>query len=496
MDFENLQIEVPNISCDELPQNYGVKVYEKKYHNKASFVIGFDPNSEEAENQRKKREQRFGTKYLDSNLQSINLQNKKLTLNKLGTFDEINLENILWPSVPKDINNEIRQDAILLYGVNNMSTKDVFNYFHLYGPENLEWIDDFSCNVVWENESLVVKAIESMSKTYIMLRQLKKIAGVQNEQVVIKEEPNDEIFKDAVLVDDDEYDPKDVWRIARPYGGDQLFMRYATIRDKKLPRAAERSEYYLKYGRNSFTKKSGLGILSKSRKRKLESMKALAEQRFKDNTPDVKIIDLADLKQEGIVEKIETDYIEPVVKRLNYHSKEDSNNTNSSMVADLVEIESRGGKKLNSVKDRLGQPISENSSQKSSIGHQKKHIYERLGNRNSYAEKDARHDINFSRRKRGDIAGNDSDDDEQSRFDSNEDYEEDNIRNKDKHFEMRTSQKPDNRNRLNPNNITDLRNKIKKSSKLPSHKEQDDEKLNLFIVIKQEPEDTEMEFEF
>ena len=29
-----------------------------------------------------------------------------------------------------------------------MSTKDVFNYFNLYGPENLEWIDDYSCEIL------------------------------------------------------------------------------------------------------------------------------------------------------------------------------------------------------------------------------------------------------------------------------------------------------------------------------------------------------------
>ena len=54
-------------------------------------------------------------------------------------------------------------------------------------------------------------------------------SGLPDKQVIIKEEPDDEVLNDAVLVEDDEYDPKDVWRIARPYHGDQLFMRHATI---------------------------------------------------------------------------------------------------------------------------------------------------------------------------------------------------------------------------------------------------------------------------
>lgn len=38
-----------------------------------------------------------------------------------------------------------RLDAIHLYGVDNMSTKDIFLYFDNYGPGSVEWIDDASC---------------------------------------------------------------------------------------------------------------------------------------------------------------------------------------------------------------------------------------------------------------------------------------------------------------------------------------------------------------
>ena len=42
----------------------------------------------------------------------------------------------------------MRGEAILLYGTNKMSTKDVLGYFALYGPSYLEWIDDASCNLL------------------------------------------------------------------------------------------------------------------------------------------------------------------------------------------------------------------------------------------------------------------------------------------------------------------------------------------------------------
>ena len=40
---------------------------------------------------------------------------------------------------------EVRPDAILLFGVNEMSTKDVFDYFQDYMPGSIEWVDDISC---------------------------------------------------------------------------------------------------------------------------------------------------------------------------------------------------------------------------------------------------------------------------------------------------------------------------------------------------------------
>ena len=33
----------------------------------------------------------------------------------------------------------------MLRGVDDMSTQDIFKYFHKYPPRNLEWIDDTSC---------------------------------------------------------------------------------------------------------------------------------------------------------------------------------------------------------------------------------------------------------------------------------------------------------------------------------------------------------------
>ena len=43
-------------------------------------------------------------------------------------------------------------DAVHLYGVDHMTTNECMGYFHEYGPVFVEWINDSSCNVVFNDE--------------------------------------------------------------------------------------------------------------------------------------------------------------------------------------------------------------------------------------------------------------------------------------------------------------------------------------------------------
>lgn len=42
----------------------------------------------------------------------------------------------------------IRLNALHMRGVNELNTKDVFQYFIEYGPSSVEWINDFSCKYI------------------------------------------------------------------------------------------------------------------------------------------------------------------------------------------------------------------------------------------------------------------------------------------------------------------------------------------------------------
>ena len=51
-------------------------------------------------------------------------------------------------SLPPVPYGRFRSEALHLYGVDDMSTEDVLELFSLYGPGNVEWINDKSCEMV------------------------------------------------------------------------------------------------------------------------------------------------------------------------------------------------------------------------------------------------------------------------------------------------------------------------------------------------------------
>ncbi|GIL52550.1 hypothetical protein Vafri_8387, partial [Volvox africanus] len=61
----------------------------------------------------------------------------------------------------REVGKEIerRPNAIYLYGVDVMSTKEVLSYFSEYGPVFVEWLDDSSCNVLFDDSNSVKRAI-------------------------------------------------------------------------------------------------------------------------------------------------------------------------------------------------------------------------------------------------------------------------------------------------------------------------------------------------
>ncbi|XP_074641922.1 uncharacterized protein LOC141899474 [Tubulanus polymorphus] len=101
------------------------------------------------------------------------------------------------------------------------------------------------------------------------------------------------------------FKPPGIWRIGLPYQKNELFMRFATKADKKLPGAERKSRYYQKYGNPNYG--GSKGVISISRKRRLRDRqrkeenfeaKLAIELQKKDSKLDSKSTWLYDVEQE------------------------------------------------------------------------------------------------------------------------------------------------------------------------------------------------------
>ncbi|KAI7850304.1 hypothetical protein BDC45DRAFT_246227 [Circinella umbellata] len=114
-----------------------------------------------------------------------------------------------------------RPEAIFLHGLDEMSTKDIRAYCNDLPPlEKIEWINDTSCNLIFNNEESAKQAIQNLLAsdindpvTHHILRKAKAYT----------QENSNHIFNN-------------------------LHIRVATTWDIKEPGARDRSRYYLLHG--------------------------------------------------------------------------------------------------------------------------------------------------------------------------------------------------------------------------------------------------------
>lgn len=58
----------------------------------------------------------------------------------------------------------LRPEALHVYGVDLIGTRDVLNFFSAYGPTYVEWIDDSSCNVLFPDEFTVKRVLVQLGE--------------------------------------------------------------------------------------------------------------------------------------------------------------------------------------------------------------------------------------------------------------------------------------------------------------------------------------------
>lgn len=160
-----------------------------------------------------------------------------------------------------------------LFGTDELSTAEIFDYFKDYKPVAVEWINDSSCNVLFENTNYAANAIFGMSTEWS------------------REECDDSNQKETTTKDDSELKKSKIislksqsrkslkppmypdvkWRQGvKSVKGYQIYMRYMLIRhDHKKKGAESRSEYYRKYGNPNYGNLKGL--ISHSRRERMKN---------------------------------------------------------------------------------------------------------------------------------------------------------------------------------------------------------------------------------
>ncbi|XP_059056994.1 nuclear cap-binding protein subunit 3-like isoform X2 [Achroia grisella] len=109
-----------------------------------------------------------------------------------------------------------RFDAIHLHGVNGLSTREIFEYLEDYKPVSLEWLDDLSCNIVFQDHITAALAI------LVHSREIKS----EEIKTMLSEKSNHH------------------WREGMPHPkNDLILMRFATNGDKKITKKQLENKY-------------------------------------------------------------------------------------------------------------------------------------------------------------------------------------------------------------------------------------------------------------
>ncbi|KAE8622688.1 hypothetical protein XENTR_v10005334 [Xenopus tropicalis] len=281
MEVEEGEVEA---AADRASPREVVSGSNRRYENRAgTFITGIDVTSKEAIEKKEQRAKRFHFRA------EVSDQQRNVVLDR----------EMIRKAIPK-----VRLETLYVYGVDDMSTEDIFAFFKQYPPGYIEWLDDSSCNVVWLDEVTPSRALLNLSSMPTNEKGQRKkdgehssarskkdrlddsplSSGDETEEGEVEEDnPSEAEDEDETETEKKSVNPPDTLSEAeqasllknelrpssKPVKGNSLYMRFATKDDKKELGAARRSQYYMKYGNPNY---GGMkGILSNSWKRRYHS---------------------------------------------------------------------------------------------------------------------------------------------------------------------------------------------------------------------------------
>lgn len=144
---------------------------KRERFRRPGFVTGIDLFSKEEDDKRAQRAARFATGdqaaayQPDAEDAARRRRAKRFNSQFKATADTALMDVDLFEARREAAaDEERRQDTIHVYGVDLLNTQEVFSYFAEYGPSFVEWINDSSCNVMFDDVNTAKRALAGLGK--------------------------------------------------------------------------------------------------------------------------------------------------------------------------------------------------------------------------------------------------------------------------------------------------------------------------------------------
>lgn len=251
---EQMEVETVEMMEDgEVPEDETSFKRERK--TSETTPVSFTSLDEE---KLKKRAERFGISCDSTNINPLTKEQMLALYESLGISPE-EVNNGLEPEPDMNHGTHHRLEAIHLRGTEDMSTQDVFEYFQGHSPASIEWINDYSCNVVWLESWQAAKAM--LEKSHEVIKLISPNNSV-NSETADHDMATEETAIPPIPT------PPGIWRKGQEcLKAKALLLRFATRNDRKVKGAEKMSQYYRVHGNPNY---GGLkGLISTSRKRRL-----------------------------------------------------------------------------------------------------------------------------------------------------------------------------------------------------------------------------------
>lgn len=192
---------------------------------RTGFVTGFDPAAPEHAARRAKRAERFGL------VEQPKKEEEKEDVVPVANVDPLERRRDVAIAEPP------RDNVLHVFGVDDLSTEEVMTHFREYGPSWCEWLNDSSCNVVFEDPFTVVRALRGMAIATEEMPDapLEKMDDAEGAGASVA------VAGDGVLRDELKWKPARA--VGRRDGVMPLWIRMATVRDVRPEAPNPRSRW-------------------------------------------------------------------------------------------------------------------------------------------------------------------------------------------------------------------------------------------------------------